>query len=240
MSLQEQQVALAEMHTPGVWIPLLAGAMLFSLFRSYESAVAPAPIYHSFLGLGIGSFLLPHLLFLIPVLYLMMIPLRSLSPRTLFAGLMGIVTPYWLMGCYYLYLGVPEKTLVPFTELIRFTPIDYHMLSLPQCVSALVFILITAFCSVHCLLRSYNDKVQTRILLRLLIVMGVVITLLLALQPMHFAALFPVLLFVGSLMAGHYFSLTYNRFTRIFFGIAFALWIGTGLFNVLWTLLFNS
>lgn len=227
-------------YTQEIWIPLLVGVMLFSLFRSYESPVAPTPIFHAFLCIGIGSFLLPHLLLFIPILYLMMIPLRSLSMRTFFAGLTGIATPYWLMGCYYLYLGAFERTFAPFREVIHFSPIDYHALSVPQCVSSLIFILITAFCCVQCLFQSYNDKVQTRILLRLLIVTEVTTTLLVALQPVHFNALFPVLLFIGSLMAGHYFSLTYTRFTRIFFGISFILWLGTGLFNVVWMLLFNS
>lgn len=222
------------------WIPLLMVAMLFALFRSYESAYASVPIYHSFLCLGIGSFLMPHVLFFLPLLYIQMIGLRSLSLRTFFAGIAGVLTPYWLMGCYYLYQGTLENVYAPLAGLIHFRPIDYSLLSLPQGISAGVFLLVTFVCCIQCLVYSYHDKVQTRIMLRMLIGMGAAAVLLMALQPQHYVALFPTTIFVGSLMVGHLFSLTFNRFTRVFFAISFSLWLLSCLFNIVWMLLYNS
>lgn len=92
------------------WIPLLFVISFGYLFRSYESPYASTPIFHAFLCLGISSFLLPQTLYFIPLIYFYMVGLRAFTLRTFFAGLTGIFTPYWIMLCYHLYTGTPEKS----------------------------------------------------------------------------------------------------------------------------------
>lgn len=92
------------------WIPLLFVISFAYLFRSYESPYAAIPIFHTFLCIGISSFLLPQTLYFIPLIYFYMMGLRAFTLRTFFAGLTGIFTPYWIMLCYHLYTGTPEKS----------------------------------------------------------------------------------------------------------------------------------
>ena len=78
------------------WIPLLFTVSFSYLFRSYESVYAPVPIFHSFLCLGISSFLLPQVLYFVPLIYFYMIGLRAFTLRTFFAGLIGLLLPYMI------------------------------------------------------------------------------------------------------------------------------------------------
>ncbi|WP_308762413.1 hypothetical protein [uncultured Bacteroides sp.] len=220
------------------WIPLLFVISFGYLFRSYESPYASTPIFHAFLCLGISSFLLPQTLYFIPLIYFYMVGLRAFTLRTFFAGLTGIFTPYWIMLCYHLYTGTPEKIGEPFLQLSSFPPIDYSVLSLSQLVSGGAALLIIAICGVESLWHIYQDKVQTRVMLRILLITGVATLLCMALIPSHFNTFFTMTLIVGSILGGHLLALTFNRFTRIFLWAALALWTGVCIFNV-WMHLFN-
>ena len=62
-------------------------------------------------------------------------------------------------------------------------PIDYSILSLEQAVSGGIVLLIILICSVRSLMATYQEKVQTRIMLRTLLILEAGILLLLLLQP---------------------------------------------------------
>ena len=130
------------------WIPLLFTVSFSYLFRSYESVYAPIPVFHCFLCLGISSFLLPQVLYFVPLIYFYMIGLRAFTLRTFFAGLIGLLVPYWIALAYHLYAGNMEATWLPFKALAHFPPIDYAILSLYQLVSGGIAILFLANCSV--------------------------------------------------------------------------------------------
>ena len=59
--------------------------------------------------------------------------------------------------------------------------------------------------------------VRTRIFLSFLITVEAWIYLLGILQPQHFDILLQMQIIVGSILTGHLFTLTHNRFTGIFF-----------------------
>lgn len=220
------------------WIPLLFTVSFSYLFRSYESVYAPVPIFHSFLCLGISSFLLPQVLYFIPLIYFYMIGLRAFTLRTFFAGLIGLLLPYWIALAYHLYAGNMEETWLPFKALTCFSPIDYSILSLSQLISGGIAILFIAICSIECILHSYQDKVQTRIMLRVLIITGIGTLACMLLLPSHFNTYFLMTLIVGSVMGGHLLALTFNRFTRIFLWVSLGIWTCVCIMN-LWMHLFN-
>lgn len=225
-------------YTPAVWLPVLFLGILFALFQSYEAFYASTPVYHVFLLLGLGSLITPFLLYLIPLVYIVMGDLRSFSIRTFFAGLVGIATPYLFLFCYHLYQENLEPVWTPFLTLAHPMPVDYSVLNLSQVISGSIILLIIAVCSIRSLIATHQEKVQTRIMLRTLIVLEAGILLLLLLQPHLFNTLFPVLIALGAVPCGHFFAQTYNRFTRIFFGTALFLILALGLFN-LWMHLFS-
>lgn len=221
------------------WFPLLFAGMLSSLFRSYESRYNSSSIFHAFLLIGIGSWVLPSCLFFIPFLYLHMIGLRSLSPRTFFAGIVGLSLPYWFMLCYGTYNGEPDFILTPFRQLGQDWIPDYSTLTLSQCISWGVFFLLAVISSTQNFQVSRQDKVQTRIMIQSLRFTGIEVMLLMLWQPQHFNALFPILIMIGAIMHGHLFALLFNRFTRYYFLCMLLLTLFAGIFNI-WMHFFNS
>ena len=101
-----------------------------------------------------------------------------------------------------------------------------------------IAILFIAICSVECILHSYQDKVQTRIMLRVLIITGIGTLACMLLLPSHFNTYFLMTLVVGSVMGGHLLALTFNRFTRIFLWVSLGIWTCVCIMN-LWMHLFN-
>ena len=59
------------------------------------------------------------------------------------------------------------------------------------------------------------------------------------LQPQHFDILLQMQVIVGSILTGHLFTLTRNRFSGIFFIITFVTLITLAIYN-LWMQFFNS
>lgn len=220
-------------YTAKSWIPVLCLIALFALFRSYESKYASIPIFHAFLCIGIGSMIMPHLLLFSPLIFLQMLELRSFHIRTFFAGIVGLLLPYWISLCYHLYLtGNVEAVYIPLTEAFRFASIDYSILSPSQLLSWGVILSVSVISAIQSLLYSFQDKVQTRILLRVLAGTAMGIIFFTILQPQHANTLFPLLLIIGSIMSGHLFALTFNRFTRFFLPITIGLWIFVCIFNL--------
>lgn len=214
------------------FLPLLFIGVLFSLFRSFESPYASTTIYHAFCCVGIIGIIIPQILYLTPVLYLLMIQLRSLTPRTFFAGLLGLLTPYWLGSCYLLYEGNWLETARQFhQQLIPVIP-DYNLLDWDQYLSLGIMLAIAILCTAQSLIHTYQDKVQTRILLRTLMVLEIIVIAFILLLPSAFNGLFPMLLVCTSIYFGHFFALVFNRFTKIGLGVILALLGIMTLFNL--------
>lgn len=224
------------LHTfgAGTFLPLLFIGMLFSLFRSFESPSASTTIYHAFCCVGIIGIIVPQTLYLTPVLYLLMIQLRSLNPRTFFAGVLGLLTPYWLGSCYLLYKGNWLETAQEFRQQLIPVISDYNLLGWDQYLSLGILLVITLLCTAQSLTQTYQDKVQTRILLRTLMALEIIVIAFILLLPASFNGLFPMLLICSSIFFGHFFALVFNRFTQISLWVILALLGIMTLFNV-WT-----
>ena len=83
----------------GLIVSCLMLASYYLLFKSYQRTEAVSPIFHSFLCLGIGSLFFPQLLFFAPFyLWYATVYLRSLTWRTFWAAMTGLILPYWFMA----------------------------------------------------------------------------------------------------------------------------------------------
>lgn len=212
---------------------------LFQLFRSYESGQASGNIFHSFFFIGLGSLAFPQLLYFAPLFYISMISFRSLSAKTFFAGLVGLIVPYWFLFGYAFYNGKIELFYSPLQSLIQFQPIHYTGFTPDQIISWGGITLISLTCSVHYFIVSYLDKTRTRLFLSFLIAVEAWIYALGLLQPQHFNVLLQLQIIMMSILTGYLFTLTRNRFSGIFFIITFVTLITLAIYN-LWMQFFNS
>lgn len=225
-------------HTDNL-IPLTFIITLFQLFRSYESGQASGSIFHAFFFTGLGSIFFPQLLYFVPLYYIGMVSFRSLSAKTFFAGLIGLLTPYWFLFSYAFYYDKMELFYSPLQALVHFPPVSYGALPPNELINCGVITLLSLICSVHYFLVSYLDKTRTRLFVSFLIAVEAWIYLLGILQPQHFNALLQLQLIICSILTGHLFTLTRNRFSGIFFIVTFVILITLAIYN-LWMQFFNS
>ena len=212
--------------------------MLYSLFQSYESPHASTAIFHAFLWMGLSSLILPCIAWITPLLYIHMINLRSLEGKTFFAGIIGFTLPYWLLLGYDLYTDQTEEFYNVISHILQFDQINYASIHFSYyTLWGVITILWIAF-SIPYLRFAYKDKVQTRILLQVILSMGVWTNILMVLQPSHIKALLPLAIIPMVFMGGHLFSLTFSKFTRITFITVLVIWFALCLFN-LWIYFFN-
>lgn len=226
-------------YSAEIWIPLLFMGMIFSLSKSFESGQSSTTIFHAFLCTGIASMITPFLLYMVPLIFICMVILRSLSLRTFFAGIIGLLLPYWLLAGYHIYQGSLYECLSPFILIAHFQPIQYQVICFEQLIYWGIIFLLSIVCIFQSLNYAYRDKVQTRVVLQVLATLETGITVLLILQPQLFGVLFPVQMIIGAVMCGYYFALVYNKFSYYFSRVTFGLWLLGSLLN-LWMHLFNS
>lgn len=212
-------------------------ASLLTLFTTYQNREAAGWIYYTFLILGVASVANIHFLVFIPIYWIMMIFINSLSLRTFIASLFGLLTPYWIWIAVVLFFY--KDNLTPFTSL--FQPLTevtffnaYGNIPLSHYLTY-AFLVILAFTGIiHFLRKSYNDKIRTRQFYYSIIFFDIVVLVLLALFPQYYDLLFRPAIILTSPLIGHFIALTRTKITNIaFYLILITALLLTG-FN-LWT-----
>ena len=212
-------------------------ASLLTLFTTYQNREAAGWIYYTFLILGVASVANIHFLVFIPIYWIMMIFINSLSLRTFIASLFGLLTPYWIWIAVVLFFY--KDNLTPFTGL--FQPLTevtffnaYGSIPLSHYLTY-AFLVILAFTGIiHFLRKSYNDKIRTRQFYYSIIFFNIVVLVLLALFPQYYDLLFRPAIILTSPLIGHFIALTRTKITNIaFYLILITALLLTG-FN-LWT-----
>ena len=168
-------------------------ASIFCLFKTYQDRSSAGWTYYTFLFLGLGSLLDVHVLYFLPVFWLMMIlTVYSFSWHTFMASLLGIATPYW------------------FTLL-------QHLLLIVFLVS--LFLL----GAIHFVVTSYKDKIRVRQMYYSLIVLMIFSCILVALLPQLYHLTFHIMIISVSPIIGHFMALTNSRLTNILFFVLAAV-----------------
>ena len=210
------------------WIQLCFMGTLFALFNSYESKSAPIHIFHAFLCLGLGTLLINDLIWLVPLIFIAMIELRSLTPRSFFAGLIGLTIPYWIIIGYQLLMDVSSQATIDglgISSLIKshldIIPLnlswegiksEYQSLGLVKGISYAVILLISFIGTLCSQYNSFNDKVRTRSFIAALIPLELGIVLLELIHPSLLDALLPIQIIFASITCSYLFALVFTRF----------------------------
>ena len=196
----------------GSFITVGIVASLLTLFTTYQNREATGWIYYTFLFLGVASVANIHFLVFIPIYWIMMIFINSLSLRTFIASFTGLFQPL---------------TEVTFFNAYGNIPLSHYL--------TYAFMVILAFTGIiHFLRKSYNDKIRTRQFYYSIIFFDIVVLVLLALFPQYYDLLFRPAIILTSPLIGHFIALTRTKITNIaFYLILITALLLTG-FN-LWT-----
>lgn len=212
-------------------------ASYYLLFKSYQQPEAVGHMFHSFLCLGLGSVFFPQLLYFVPFYFwYAAIYLRSLTWRTFWAGVIGLVLPYWFWGGYALYADQLPRFTGHFLALGQFQPLSWENYRHPDILQADAVVLTTVFtliAALHCISTSFNDKIRTRMFLQCILFQEFLMLLFMALQPVHLPTLTGLLVMNSAPVLSHYFALTEKRLTNALF-ILFLILFTTLAFLNLW------
>jgi len=230
--------SLSFMHPLGE--PIVAAAFLcvsyLLLFRSYQRHRPQAIVFHAFLMLGIGSFCAPVMLAMaIPYFLYLAIFLRSLTRRAFWAGILGIIVPYWCYAVWCFVTGNLQSFLDRLTEMAQYEiPTLEAITSMPFVwqVSAAVIILLSIVSIIHYLRTNYDDKIRVRMILYIYLSQTILLIAFLLLQPAHYQTTMALLVASASPLIAHYFSLTGSWFSTFFFFLSLVLIAGVATLNL--------
>ena len=196
-------------------------ALYIMLFHCYQQRRSSGWVFYGFFCLGLASMVFVQVLYYVPILWILMYHhLRTMSMKTFCASLLGIVTPYWFVSAYYLYLGEFSFFSSHFEELGVFAPLwDYSAVTEQQYVSFGWTALLALIGIIHYLSQGYHDKTRTRMLYGMLMVLDVLTIMFLVLQPQHYSLLMPIIIVTTAPLIAHYMTLTHSWYTNLSFSL---------------------
>lgn len=194
-------------------------ATLSILFRTYQDKQTQGWAFYAFLCLSLASLVNVHILYLVPLLWLLMVTqLQSLGWRSWFASIIGLLTPYWFAAAWVLYKQDFALISAHFTPLSKFTfPYNYSELTISQLALFGFTVIVMLLGAIHFWNKSFEDKIRIRQLYGFFFIAGMMGVLLLALQPQHYDLLMRLIIVCASPLIAHFFVHTSTRFTNIVF-----------------------
>lgn len=204
------------------------------LLRSYQQFRPEGYVFFSFMFMGIGSIFFCQLLYLIPFYFLCMgLYFRSLTFRSVFAGLSGALLPY--LGLFtYAYYFKNDLYAIPkiWVYLTTFQPVDYSCLNEHQIVSFALAAVLSIMGVVHYMRTHFQDKIRIRMTFYFFMLMDFVYIAMLALMPQYFNTLIFLFLMNSSPLIAHFFALTHTRVTNTVFIMSLVLLMFLTVYNL--------
>ena len=214
------------MHAAGA--PLLLTAIMaicYNLtFHCYQLPKSAPQYFYITLLLSAGSILHPLMLAFLPAFFFYIIVLmRSMSLRTLVAGLAGILLPYLLWGAWQFLSDDLSPLFMHYQRISGWTlphAEDYRQLSVRQIISWSIIGFYTLVGLLHYWRTNYNDKIRTRMMLYVFAWQTILLHGLLALLPRCYTTLMALMFVSVPPLFIHYLALSSNRFSVLIFFVS--------------------
>jgi hypothetical protein len=209
-------------------------AFILLLFLTYQDKEAAGLTYYAFLFLGVGSIAYIHVLFFLPLIWLLMMThTMSLSWRTWMASLLGLLTPYWFYIPWIIYQRDYSAITNHFMALTVFEePFNLYGITDSQKATLGLVILLAIIGTTHYIRKSYLDKIRIRMFYGFFIFMDLAALLFLLLQPQHFNAMLLLMIINTSPLVAHFVALSSTRLTNITFMVLSAAFLLLTAYNI--------
>ncbi len=207
---------------------------LFFLFHAYQDKRAVGWVFYAYASLGVGSLACVEMLCLVPLLWVLQATnVLAHSFRTYCASVLGLLVPYWFVGGYCLYMGMPEQFVHHFLPLTTWQPLfNYSLMDIHRWLTLAFVGMLGVIGTIHFLAFSYQDKIRTRMIYEMFIALEVGFLALIFVQPEQFDLLLSLLLVPVSPLIGHFLSLTHSRITNIMFFALVAVALSLTFYNI--------
>ncbi len=194
-------------------------AFLFQLFKTYQDKKDSSNMYLAFLILGISIFINIHILFFVPIFWILTATqLQSLSWRTWSASLLGLFTPYWVVSPWIIYTDnwhYLTRLLEPLTNWHPF--FDFSYFSFNEFCFLVLITVLPIVSLANFLHKSYEDRIRIRQLLVFFYIFFILTETFLILRPDLRELLIPILIICSSPIIAHFFALTHSKTSNLIF-----------------------
>lgn len=218
--------------------PVQAGVFLYAfsqyyLLKSYQEYHAERFIVISFMFLGAASIFYPRLIYL-SILYdvSMLVQLRAFMPRTILAGLFGLIVPIELYVGFLFLTGDPMQIYNYVNAVISFENLAIPKWSLTEMVNLGFVVLLFLIGCIHYSHTNFNDKIRTRMYFYIVILQTAGLLALLAAHPLDYDELLPFIVMESSPVVGHYLVFSRGKAGTVFFVLIILLIIVVAAFNI--------
>jgi len=218
-----------------VWVTVLCVISFYSIFfHTYQDNHAPGMVFYAFLCIGFASIVFVHILYFVPILWILMKRnLMAFSASMFWASILGIIAPYWFIAPYLLWKGSIENLVTHFAKLGEFQPLfQYQDIDIHRWVTLGFTLFVFLIGAIHYLRNSYLDKIRTRMLYLIFLIMNVLCIIFLALQPQHFDVLLGLIIINTSAVFAHFIALTHTKATNIMFIVLIVINLLITIFNL--------
>lgn len=221
----------------GSIVALCAITGYVTAFRCYDNKLSTGWMFYSSLCLGMASLLFVKTLYFLPLVWLTAYSqLQALSWRTFGASLLGLITPYWFIGSWLLLTQQPLLMVDHFDDLWTFGQLcDFSQLSLQQMLTFGLTVVLLIVGIVHYWFDSRNDKIRIRQFYGMFIIMALLSTVFLILQPQHYTVVMWLIIINTAPLIGHFTALTHSKWSNIAFCTIIGVCVALTIFNIIWT-----
>lgn len=196
---------------------LMMISIIITMHLLCRTTLIKSPIlsFLTYLILAVISLFYSKILFLVPIYWICQIYMRSMSRKCFVASILALLMPYWLMLGYFVFKESYQALADGVSDLFVFSVPDYGSLTLLKLVQFVYILLVLAVGIVDYYRNSYKDKSKIRIIYVSVIIQAFFFFFLLILQPQDFYIILPLLIVYTSIISGHFFALTYTKYSHI-------------------------
>ena len=206
---------------------------LFTLFSSYQKEQTQRHAFGLSLYIGFGTLLWSPFIYLIPIFWIGMYQMRSLTGKIFVASLLGLITAGWVILSAHWIFGITlysENLFVPLSENHIYESQSPNYTQLFYIFPTIVLGIISV---INNLYNNFNDKTRTRAYNGFINILLIVAIIAIIIHFNESNIYLPVLNTCIALQAAHLFTNTKNKPTIVLFYIILTLYFSLFLWNLL-------
>lgn len=198
----------------GLFLMLFYVNSYFFLFQTTRIK-SPLLTFLIYVTLSIASLLFPKLLYVVPTYWIAQLYMKSFSQKCFVASILGIIVPYWIAFAIYLYLDDYTWLMRMIDEMASNSVPDYSAITLQQFVQFIYLVCLLAVGIVDFYKNNTKDKARVRFIYTVVIFQSLFLVLFILWLPQHFYTLMPLLVVDSAIIGGHFYALTYTKYSAI-------------------------
>lgn len=204
-------------HPEACVVQLCFALTYLFMFRAYQDKSAVSNVFNAFFFIGLASVWFLQTLFLVPLWWIILrFYVMGMGWRTFWASLLAVITPYWFVGGYYVYMHDVDSLVHHFSSITNFAPLfDFQSISLLNLLTLCFISALGIIGMLHFLLNRSKDKIRIRLFFSSFMLMMAATIVFIILQPTHLPNLLPALIVSVSPLIGHYITFTGSRLSGI-------------------------